>query len=492
VNLQAVSFAKAAAPSPDSSTSTLGQSDAAKAVAHPFTHVLGSLISREGKQSEPASLKKQLSTQDPPAGQLPVSGSPPARPVILPATLKFNLLLPASSKTVSSGPDEGDGGDGDSEGLGSNQTAQAGSYFAQLAALQVVPQPLPLQPGADSNPQAPLLEAQAIPRGVTSGGDPLRNPRIQGSLFEPLNLSTSDQQKARFTVNSDEDQPLPKAEPALSVKITPAAAVAPENANTPSVNPAPRVSVTAPMANQESASVPAIGANQEADTSADSDSGQAFKQMLKPQAKTPSEVALPNIEPTPVVNQYSAPVLTPVPTVAAPEPSVTAPITKHESDPTTHPLDARPEVAALPEAGVMSKAEPVRDLSIRIGNDTGNQVDVKIQERAGEVHVSVLSSSPTLTSDLRQQVGDLVGKLDRAGYHAETFKPTSSTPSQQTSNQSDQGQDRDSSGGRQQQQQQETAQQQFLGRQKRSNQAQWLQQMNGSFGLTATEGIERQ
>jgi hypothetical protein len=325
---------------------------------------------------------------------------------------------------------------------------------------------------------------------MMSGGDLLRNPRIPASLLEPL--AASDQEKPRFTVNSDEDQPLPKAELALSVKITPAAAVVPENANTPSVNPVPRVSVTAPTAPPQTASVPAMGANQQADTSADSDSEPTSKQILKPQAKTQSEPALPNSDPPPVVgNQYSAPVMAPVTMVTASTPSAASPDTKHESEPTTQPLDARPEAAALPEAGVMSKSEPVRDLSIRIGDNPGNQVDVKIQERAGEVHVSVLSSSPTLTSDLRQQVGDLVGKLDRAGYHAETFKPTSSTPSQQTSNQSDQGQDRESSGGRQQQQQ-ETAQQQFLGRQKRSNQAQWLQQMNGSFGPTATEGIERQ
>jgi hypothetical protein len=496
VNLQAVSLAKAAVPSTDSSASTPGHSDAAKPTAHPFNHVLGSLISREGKPSEPTSSKKQLSTQDPPAGQLPVSGSPPAQPAMPPTMLKFNLLLPASPKTEASGTDEGGGGEGDSEGLGSNQTTQGGSYFLQLAALQGVPQqPLLLVPAADSNPQTPLPEAQAASRGVTSGGDPLRSTKIQGSLLQPLNLSTADQEKPRFTVNSasDEDQPLPKAELALSVKITPTAAVVPENANTPSVNPAPRVGITAPMPSPESASVSAMGANQQADTSADTDSEPTSKQILKPQAKPQSEPALPNTDPAPVIgNQYAAPVMTPVALVTASTPSAAPPVTKHESEPTTQPQDARPDVAALPEAGAMSRSEPVRDLSIRIGNNPGNQVDVKIQERAGEVHVSVLSSSPSLTSDLRQQVGDLVGKLDRAGYHAETFKPTSSTPSQQTSNQSEQGQDRDSSGGRQQQQQQETAQQQFLGRQKRSNQTQWLQQMNGSFGLSATEGIERQ
>jgi hypothetical protein len=481
VNLQAVSLAKAAAPSTDTSTSTPGHSHAARPATHPFNHVLGSLIADRGRPSEPANSKKQLPTQDNSADHSMAKGDPPAQPVILRASLKFHLMLPASSKTALNGSDDPDGSDG--EGRGANQAAQTTSYFSQLAVLQVAPQ-LPT-PAAGSDPQPPLLEGQDVPRGVTSSGDLLHGQRPQTFLLEPLAPAASDPDKPSFTVNteSDDGQPLPKAELALSVKITPAVAAVPKNASTP----------PASAANLESTSAPAMGTSQETDTSADSDSEPASKQILKPLAKAQPQVALPNADPTPIVNnQYSPQVMMPVPMVT-PATDVAPTATKHESEQPTQPLDARPTVAALPDAATASKTEPVRDLSIRIGNTAGNQVDVKIQERAGEVHVSVLSSNSALTSDLRQQVGDLVGKLDRAGYHAETFKPNSSTPSPQSPNQSDSGQERESSGGRQQQQQQqETAQQQFMGRQKRSNQAQWLQQMNGSFGLTATEGIERQ
>jgi hypothetical protein len=192
-----------------------------------------------------------------------------------------------------------------------------------------------------------------------------------------------------------------------------------------------------------------------------------------PQAAAPAlpTVALPTV---------TEPNTSPVPAKAAPAPETTA-----------QPTDSRPAAAALPETHSTAKSEPVRDLSIRIGDSPGTQVDVKIRERAGEIHVAVLSSSPSLTTNLREQVGDLVGKLDRAGYHAETFKSPSTTASQQSSNQSDSGQ-QDSSGGNRQQQQQEDARQQFLGRQKRSNQTQWVQQMNGGLDPAAAEGIEKQ
>jgi hypothetical protein len=127
----------------------------------------------------------------------------------------------------------------------------------------------------------------------------------------------------------------------------------------------------------------------------------------------------------------------------------------------------------------------VRDLSLRIGNTPGNQVDVKIQERAGEVHVAVLSSSSSLTTDLKQQVGDLIGKLDRAGYHAEALRQPASSAGQSTLNQPGDGQQ--DLPGRQQQPQER--QQQATARQKRTAQPQWLQEMN-SFGPAAVEGVE--
>jgi hypothetical protein len=161
--------------------------------------------------------------------------------------------------------------------------------------------------------------------------------------------------------------------------------------------------------------------------------------------------------------------------------------TKEESAPVNQPTDERPAAAALPDTSASPKSEPLRDLSLRIGTSPTNQVEVKLQERAGELHVAVLSSSPALTTDLRQQVGDLVGKLDRAGYHAETFGASPSLASKQSDSQSGAGQQQEPSGRQQPQDQQQNP-----GGRKRPNQPQWLQEMNTSFGPTAAEGIEQQ
>lgn len=479
MNLQAVSLANASTPSPDASSSTPGQSNAAKPGSRPFNHVLGSLIAAGGKQREQGTSKKLVSTQDLPATQ-PPDANTPAKPIILPALLKFSLLFSTSKAATEPADDP----------AGSDRGASSKSLPTQMADLQTMVQAAIPAPTANiSPPPSGIREPQGDSQLGKTAADLPNSLRL-----ESLDPSYTD--KPRLAVNTEDTQPLPKAELALSVKIAPLAApVAGSTSATPvnlSLHPASIPSV----ANADPLSDTATGANQQSDTGADGDPAQASKQPVK-QAKTAATVsqtatdvasALNNQSPT----QVATLVTTPVPITVDPAPNATRTATKDESEPSTEPVDARPKVAALPDTAVASKTEPVRDLSIRIGNSGGNQVDVKIQERAGEVRVSVFSSSPGLTSDLRQQVGDLVGKLDHAGYHTETFKAAPPTSSGQSSNLSDQGQEKEASGGRQQQQQQETARQQILGRQKRTNQDQWLQQLNGSFGLTATEGIEKQ
>jgi hypothetical protein len=223
------------------------------------------------------------------------------------------------------------------------------------------------------------------------------------------------------------------------------------------------------------------------DTRDNGEAAPAPKQLSKPavkvQTETQGRIAEPNQTPAPQAATA---------TVAI-EPVAVSPPIKGQPEAAAmphHAVDARPEVAALPNTSALPKSDPVRDLSIRIGDSAGNQVDVKIQEKAGEIHVAVLSNNPSLNTDLRQQVGELAGKLDRAGYHAETFKSTSLAASQQSANASGSGQQQGFAGG--QQQQQEEARQQFLNRTKKSNQAQWRQQMSGNLGPEAVEGIEKQ
>jgi hypothetical protein len=111
------------------------------------------------------------------------------------------------------------------------------------------------------------------------------------------------------------------------------------------------------------------------------------------------------------------------------------------------------------------RAGAAQEISIRIAQPDVSPVDLRVVERSGQVHVDVRTSDPAMQTSLRQDLGTLTNSLERAGYHSETFAP-SSTPgrtasSAQMSNQDDrhdQSQNRggtgDFSGGRRQQQQQ--------------------------------------
>ena len=84
----------------------------------------------------------------------------------------------------------------------------------------------------------------------------------------------------------------------------------------------------------------------------------------------------------------------------------------------------KPSAAAAPELPEppAPRTEPARDISFRIASAT-HPVDIKLVERAGEIHVAVRSMDPALTKSLQANVSELAGKLERSGFHAETFIP---------------------------------------------------------------------
>jgi hypothetical protein len=50
-------------------------------------------------------------------------------------------------------------------------------------------------------------------------------------------------------------------------------------------------------------------------------------------------------------------------------------------------------------------------------------VDIKLLDRGGELHFAVHSANPDLTTDLRATVHDLVGGLEKSGFHTDTWQP---------------------------------------------------------------------
>jgi len=80
--------------------------------------------------------------------------------------------------------------------------------------------------------------------------------------------------------------------------------------------------------------------------------------------------------------------------------------------PTAPPERVAPEKSAAP---------PVKSVALEFTPDGTRDVKVRLSERGGEVHVSVHSTDPAVTKDLRAGVTDLASVLERAGYDAKAW-----------------------------------------------------------------------
>jgi hypothetical protein len=80
-------------------------------------------------------------------------------------------------------------------------------------------------------------------------------------------------------------------------------------------------------------------------------------------------------------------------------------------------------VAHLEEPSVEpdKQPQPLRSLSIEFTPDGAQEVRLRMSERAGDVHISLHSSDPSLSGRLSEGVHELVGSLANAGYEAEAW-----------------------------------------------------------------------
>ncbi|MBV9506591.1 MAG: hypothetical protein JO323_16485 [Acidobacteriia bacterium] len=153
------------------------------------------------------------------------------------------------------------------------------------------------------------------------------------------------------------------------------------------------------------------------------------------------------------ISQAAQPDLTAAPTAARSGSldSQTAPSGRFEDAPAVKHA-AMPVEAAKPTS-------PARDITIQV-NQGEQRVDLKLSERAGEVHVSVRTPDAQLAGALREDLPTLSGKLEQSGFRTETLhlpgsssertlsEPASSNPSQD-------GQSQPRQGGQQQQEEQQ-------------------------------------
>lgn len=117
---------------------------------------------------------------------------------------------------------------------------------------------------------------------------------------------------------------------------------------------------------------------------------------------------------------------------AAPAPEPAAPAALK---PVAHPERAVPLMPAaradFEPARTDTAPQPLRELSMLVpGQGSGDReperVEVRVVERAGQVHVAVRSADARLNQSLAENLGELVANLENRGYATETWKPQGS------------------------------------------------------------------
>jgi hypothetical protein len=80
-----------------------------------------------------------------------------------------------------------------------------------------------------------------------------------------------------------------------------------------------------------------------------------------------------------------------------------------------------PAAVREPLSADKDPGKPLQSISLEFTPDGSRDVRVRLSERAGEVHVSLHSTDPSITKNLRDGVSDLAGVLANAGYDAQTW-----------------------------------------------------------------------
>ena len=119
--------------------------------------------------------------------------------------------------------------------------------------------------------------------------------------------------------------------------------------------------------------------------------------------------------------------------------------------------------------------DSVHNISLRLSSAEQGSVQVRLSERAGELHVMVRTPDTGLTRGLRDGLPDLMGRLQVNGYRAETWQPGGNgSGAGQDRGQNAQGNSQRQDGGQQQQNPQQQQQQD-------EQTPQWVSEMESSI-----------
>jgi hypothetical protein len=117
-------------------------------------------------------------------------------------------------------------------------------------------------------------------------------------------------------------------------------------------------------------------------------------------------------------------------TPALHEPAPVMPVERPSAANNIHAAERLAEVTATPSAARATELEsrpnsaktaPLKEITVTLPGNSEKPLDLRIVDERGKLHVEVRTSDTQLASSLRDNVGDLVDKLDHAGYRTESL-----------------------------------------------------------------------
>jgi hypothetical protein len=204
-----------------------------------------------------------------------------------------------------------------------------------------------------------------------------------------------------------------------------------------------------------------------------------------PQLSTkPGETAAKSaVRPAHAASTFEAAAPVPDDHISAAKPGFTA-STRAASAAAAAAEDVTPTRPELPAA-------PMKDISVRIQSEQGENVDIRILHRAGDVQIAVKSASSETTQGLRHGLSELSDRLNATGFHADTWHAGQTTTAAE--NNADSG----NSGNSQQQQSQGDSQshsgwsQQQRGRRddNQNNRPRWIEELESNISSSPETGL---
>ena len=277
--------------------------------------------------------------------------------------------------------------------------------FPPAAPYQAIapPDPNGIGPEVAKTPARPKLIELVKPPMVPE--DPISGPELKNVAFserftparigaasdQPLSPPSIGPGSARQMPASPASKPLSRSAPAAK------AAALPGSAGTAAVVSADRKEQTGPRMEQRQDQYDEDKHSFPPPARAPADEAPGVRQQVRTETLSPSTMAA----------APSYPETTP----AAPSKSVEARVAEAE------PIAPAPSPAAH---GASSEAHSV---SLRVTDAAEQRVELKITERQGELHVSVRSADADLAGSLRENLGDLLHKLEQSGWRAESWHP---------------------------------------------------------------------